>query len=174
MGGDVDPSDARGPPGPSGADGPRGDHGVHGERGAPGPAGPKGRRGNFTPAQETEFASLTRRLSTSLVRADAMDEMEHLVLSTRLNRLKSHFAYLEGNLTEAEMNEQLQKAQTEAKLKEVEAINAVTHNASAAVAEAKDTESNLIKREADLKDKILTITQEQQAVMNQPPPPGMV
>lgn len=171
---DIDLTSSRGPPGPQGPAGPAGDHGVHGDRGPPGPLGTKGARGNFTGDQEQEFAGITRRLSTALVRADAMDEMEHLVLSTRLNRLKSHFTYLEQNLTSEEQKAKLQKAEADSKMKDVDAINAVTKNASAAVAEAQAAEQNLEKRQAKLKDEILTITQEQQTVMNAPLPPGSV
>jgi len=161
----TDPFKSRGPPGKAGPPGPRGDRGLKGRRGPAGPAGPKGAQGNFTALQKVKFWGVMQQLDKAMKKAARNYRLEQLVLARRFRRLKRHLAILEANLTVAEKKAVLMKRNGQKKISEAQAEAANTTNVSKAVKEAATAEKTLLKREADLKDRILAVTQETQQLI---------
>ena len=155
---DVQMEDATGPPGPPGPPGALGDVGLPGLQGDLGPAGPKGQTSEFSPEQRAEFAKVVRLLNQAVKHAAEMDMIENTVLIRRLQRLKSHFARIQGNLTTSERILMEQSKQVELKVKSFLKHDVKVNQTIAAAKKVNDTEKEILYQEEKMKNEILDAT----------------
>jgi len=158
---DAKETDARlwvGPPGPLGKAGPVGDRGRDGPLGAPGPRGDRGSQGNFTKEQEDRFWKAAGKIDRAISVAVYMDNVERSTIKKRLARLQSHLAELETNMSWAEHLATNTKSDVQNMVQEAETEEAKILNVSKEIDKEEKKEQDVLAKEANLKDQILTKT----------------
>jgi len=158
---DAKETDARlwvGPPGPPGKAGPVGDRGRDGPLGAPGPRGDRGAQGNFTKEQEERFWKAAGKIDRAISVAVYMDNVERSTIKKRLARLQSHLAELETNMSWAEHLAANTKSDVQNMVQEAETEEAKILNVSKEIDKEEKKEQDVLAKEANLKDQILTKT----------------
>lgn len=158
----INLTESQGPQGEEGPQGPQGNRGERGMEGLIGLPGPQGKLGNFSAASEEKFESYIARLDTAVSRALFVDRMEHLNVLRELDRLKGHFGKLRKNLEIDSFSLAKKDKVGRSRVAVFDTALVKGNKISSAINETWSIEKEVLRRESDLRDKILTITQQQQ------------
>mmetsp|Transcript_70373 Transcript_70373/g.198600 ORF Transcript_70373/g.198600 Transcript_70373/m.198600 type:complete len:267 (-) Transcript_70373:91-891(-) len=159
----VDLSKAMGKMGDLGPPGPQGDRGIKGPPGPQGQYGPKGKPGAFPEEKQKLFEDVIARLDTALTRAITVDRMEHLNVLRKLDKLKAHFHTLQGHLDVDKSKLDKTTKDGYSRVASFDRALVEGNSTESSMNATLSTERDVLRREAELRDKVLTVTQEEQA-----------
>jgi len=154
---------ARGAPGPKGCDGNQGQVGARGPTGA---RGPLGKQGVFTQLQKKRFEAEIEQLAQTLANGHQMQMFEQHILRKRLDALREHLGQLQVHLGGDE--EKVRQAGQEVRVHlegQIARIEAEAAQVKAAIEADRLREQSILQQEAELRDQVLSDTQEVQRKM---------